>query len=702
MHFKFYSIKLFLIAFWLSMGMANRANAQVQVSISPVFNSTKGAEGVPAAAGDILEYTIFATNTSATDLTRSVLYNNIPAGTVYVTGSTTLNDFTIPDVNGKMPFVGSGGYINSTSNGTGVIGAGTFAKVTYQVKVIANAGKIRNQATCNVTSNSVSNIQSSNAVFTPLLTDPACSAVYQSTTLTAAGNIGNYAYIRTMSTENGTGSTVIYNGVNGPCYNAITGAVLPAGSVLSSAAALAYDRNSNRIYFVNNTNSPAQDLCYVDLSVSPVSAKRFLGYPLETITSSGYNINRMAFAPDGYGYAITSNAQDLIRFSINASTGLPVISRLGALVNAATNSPNDILAEAGGDIFSDGSGKLYMTANSGKLYRIDPATRVATFFGTINPIPSGSSTALAIDTAGNIYLGGAYQNVYKVDLNTLNSASITTGTTNVYMTGDYTNCTFPILRPDIQVNKSYRNTSGNTNVKAGDTIEYTIEVVNTGNINATGVKLYDTIPGNSSYFVATTTMNGTAIADAAGFTMPFAVSGGRLINSPGEFAGIIKPGDANKVVIKFWIYPELLTTICNQARVTLLDLNGEVQTIYSDDPAQPGSQDATCFWLDTAATAQQGARIAAAGNALLSAKGTVQPNPFVSALNLQLQLNTAAAVQVRLYDLFGRTVFTTSQKLATGFQSLHINVPADLAPGIYVLDVTAGNNRLLQKKLLKK
>jgi hypothetical protein len=47
------------------------------------------------------------------------------------------------------------------------------------------------------------------------------------------------------------------------------------------------------------------------------------------------------------------------------------------------------------------------------------------------------------------------------------------------------------------------------------------------------------------------------------------------------------------------------------------------------------------------------------------------------------------------------TVFTTSQKLATGVQSMHINVPAGLTPGFYVLEVTDGNNRLLQKKLLK-
>ena len=700
MHIKFYSIKFFLIALLLSMGMANRANAQVQVDVDLPFNATKGGLNLPASVGDILVYAIRTTNTSTTDLTSSTFYNNIPAGTAYVTGSTSLNGGSIPDVNGKMPFVGSGGLINSISNGSGIISPGTYAKVIYQVKVIANAGNISNYASCNATSGGVSYIQKSNTVFTPLVPDPACSVVYQSTALAPSGSTGPFSYIKTMSTDNGTGGATIYDGVAGPCYNAITGAALRQGSIMTTVAALAYDKNSNRIYFVNNAASPAQDLCYVDLGASPVAAKRYVGYPLETNTSTGYNINRMTFTANGYGYAITSNALDLIRFSIDASTGLPVISQLGALLNAASNGSNNILAEAGGDIFSDGSGKLYMVVNSGKLYKINPATRVATYLGTINPVPSGATSSVAVDTAGNFYLGGAYQNVYKVDLNTLSAASIASDTANVWTNGDYTNCTFPILQPAIQVNKSYRNTSGNANVASGDTIEYTVEVVNTGNINATVVKLYDAIPAYSFYGAASTTMNGRAVADATNSTMPFSVSGGRLINSPGELAGIIKPGDANKVVIKYRIVTQPLQTICSKAMVTLPDADENVLAEYSDDPAQPGNQDATCFWSDSARKTP-GARIATTGNTQLSAKVTVQPNPFVSTLNLQLQLNTAAAVQVRLFDLYGRTVFSTSQQLATGFQSLHINVPAGLTPGIYVLEVTDGNNRLLQKKLLK-
>jgi uncharacterized repeat protein (TIGR01451 family) len=167
MHIKFHAIKLFLVVLLLSMGMANRANAQVQVDMDPPFNATKGGIYLPASPGDILIYIARVTNTAAGNLVASKYYNNIPAGTTYVTGSTSLNGMSIPDVNGSMPFTGWGGYVNSINNTTGVISPGAFAKVSYSVRVIASAGDISNNATADVTLNGVSYIRNSNTVITP-------------------------------------------------------------------------------------------------------------------------------------------------------------------------------------------------------------------------------------------------------------------------------------------------------------------------------------------------------------------------------------------------------------------------------------------------------------------------------------------------------------------------------------------------------
>ncbi len=584
-----------LFIFLLLLGIEKAGYSQTLDLSKSIFNITTSGDGSSAAQYHILEYTITARNLSTTSITNARLYDNIPAGASYVLGSTTLNGIAVADVGNTMPFAGAGGAIKSPSNAVGVLAFNAPATVKFRVRVTANGGTITNYATLEGSYNGSPIFQNTNTVFTNLSPDLSCSTIYQSTTGTQGGS-PPYQYIRALNTSNGTGSATLYNGATGPCYNAITGAVLTTGSVLVYTAAIAYDKNSNRIYFVNNNSSSAQDLSYIDLNTSPVSAKRFVGYPLETTIGSGWNVNRMAFASDGYGYAITSNARDIIRFSINPGTGVPVISRLGSLINDASNGGNDILSEAGGDIFGDGSGNLYLVANSSKLYKINPNTRVATFLGSVSPFP-GTSNSIAIDATGKVYIGGAYQNVYTVNLATMAATTINSSTSNVWTNGDYTSCAFPVLAPSLTANKAYSNISGHPVVIGGDTVEYSITVINSGNINAAGVKLYDSIPGAASYISGSTRLNGVLVADVGG-TTPFAVAGGRLINSPGEQTGIIKPGTVNKAVVTFRTTTSGLKRICNQSRITLLDADGNTIFINSDDPLEPGSQNATCFFSD--------------------------------------------------------------------------------------------------------
>lgn len=595
MKLKFYLSKTFFILVLL-FGIEKEVQAQTLDLSKSISNITTGGDGSTASQYHVLEYTIIARNLTATNVTNATLYDNIPAGSSYVSGSTTLNGTLVADVGSAMPYAGAGGLIKSPSYGAGVLSYNGAATVKFRVTVTANGGTITNSATLEGTYNGGAIAQNTNTVFTNLTPDASCSAIYQSTASSQGGS-APYQYIRTVSTTNGTGGATLYNGATGPCYNAITGAALSAGSVLVYTAAIAYDKSSNRIYFINNNSASAQDLSYIDLNTSPVSAKRFVGYPLETTTGTGWNVNRMAFASDGYGYAITSNAQDIIRFSINPGTGLPVISRLGTLINDGTNGANDILSEGGGDIFGDGSGNLYLIANSSKLYKINPNTRVATFLGSVSPFP-GTSNSIAIDATGKVYIGGAYQNVYTVNLATMAATSITGGSTsNVWTNGDYTSCAFPVLSPSLTANKTYSNISGNPVVISGDTVEYRIEVINSGNINAAGVKLYDSVPGSATYIAGSTRLNGVTIADVGG-TMPFAVAGGRFINSPGEQDGIIKPGTAYKAILTFRTKTNPLQRICNQSRITLLDADGNTIFINSDDPLESGSQNSTCFFSD--------------------------------------------------------------------------------------------------------
>jgi uncharacterized repeat protein (TIGR01451 family) len=771
---KFYPLKALLLFVLLCSTVAG-LHAQSMTLTKSVINFTTGGDGSLASDGDILIYTITVKNTSSSNFTSSKLYDNIPAGVTYVTGSTTLNGSAVSDVSGKMPYA-NGGLFNTSSNGSGILGVNKTATIVFKVEVTANAGSIKNTATVDAVYNSnTSFVKTSNTVFTNLIEDELCSAIFQSTGATPTSNV--YTKLRDVDPATGQATTLYYDGSTGPCYNAITKAALTSGSLYATPAAIAYDKDSNRIYFVNQgTGSP--NLGYIDLNFSTPRAYSFVGYPLETATCGGCGINRMGFASDGKGYALTSDASDLIQFYINSSN-VPVITRLGPLINDASNGSKNILTEQGGDVFGDGSGKLYLIAHSGAMYKINPSTRNAVYLGTTSPSP-GDSYSLAIDGSGGVYVGGGYQKVLKVDLNTMALTQISSGTTNVYWAGDYTSCAFPVLSPSITASKTFVNVNGSSTVVGGDTVKYIITIKNSGNLNAASVHLYDYIPSSTHYLAGSTTLNGTTVADVSG-VMPFAVSGGAYVKTAGEQNGILKPGDANAAVVTFEVVTEPLKTVCNQSKITLLDDDGNTIFVNSSDPDSV-DQTPTCFVTDqllilndlkfkgslnngqsvlnwsmtgdenvayyeieyseTGSSFTSLAKVPGRGNTgvlnsyrytdvtnnlsairyyrikivqpggsssysgiiRLDVKGMniqVMPNPFDKSLNLQLQLKTGQPVQIRLLDLSGRAVYTTSEQLGAGNHSLSINLPAGVAKGMYVLDVSTGNTLLYHKKLLK-
>jgi uncharacterized repeat protein (TIGR01451 family) len=87
---------------------------------------------------------------------------------------------------------------------------------------------------------------------------------------------------------------------------------------------------------------------------------------------------------------------------------------------------------------------------------------------------------------------------------------------NVFQSGDYTSCGYPVLASSIIADKSYKNKNGGTVVNGGDTVIYTITVTNIGNLNAAGVYMYDYIPPSTIYLPGTTKLNNIAVADVGG------------------------------------------------------------------------------------------------------------------------------------------------------------------------------------------
>lgn len=781
MNFKFYPLSALL--FTLLLFGFKAAQAQDILFSKTVENFTTGGDGTTASVGDELIYRINITNMTAQNFVASKMYDNIPAGVSYIPNSTTLNGAPFADVSGRMPFSASGGYVRSPTFGVGILAPGVTCIVVFRVLVTANGGSVFNNATIDATQNGVATIQATNTVVTNLNQESACNVVYQVTPSNAT-NTTPFSYLRDVNTTSGIGGGLLFNGTSGTQRDAFTNNLISHNGfsgvdLLNGSAAIAYDINTNRVYFVNNTSSSAATLCYVDLSNN--TAYRFTGYPLETTTGSGWNVNRMGFGSDGYCYALTSNCEDFIRFYVDASN-VPQITRMGPLINAATNGSRDVLNDGGGDLFADGSGKLYMIANSGNMYKINPTTKVATYMGTVGSYAPGNTAALAINAAGQVFIGGQYNDVYRIDLGTMQATQINATETGVYHAGDYTSCGFPVLASSIIADKTYHNINGSPTVNGGDTVEYVITVTNIGNINAAGVYMYDYIPPSTTYLPGTTRLNNIPVADVGG-VMPYAVSGGRLVNTLGEDGGIVRPGAANAAVVTFRVATQPNVQVCNQSRITLLDADGNVMFVNSSDPTNIG-QTPTCFYSDgvlplnnlkfkgslndnksvlnwtmngdesvayyeveysdNGTAFKASGKVAGKGTNLVTAnsyqfidlehtfapvryyrlkvyqKGgsfnysgiirlnandlTVEatPNPFDRDINVQIKLKTSEQVRIRLIDILGKEVYTTTEQLSVGSHSVLIRVPGGLAKGMYVLDVKAGSEQVYQKKLLKK
>lgn len=607
MSLKFYPLRALLFALLL-FGIKAQTQAQLTF-VKAVVNSTTGGDGTIALQGEVLTYTISITNTGTQNYIAAKLYDNVPPGVSYVTNSTTLNSIAYADkTGGVMPFSGTGSAVNSPTFALGILAPNSTAIIKFKVTVTGNGGSIFNNATIDATQGAVSTIQATNTVYTNIQNDLGCNIIYQTATYkpdgSGTGLQREWSWLRTVDSANGTGgvtSAFLYDGVNGAMTEALGAkAAITSDQLMEQCAAIAYDRVRKRIWFVNNVES--EDLKYIDMNVSPLVARRYTGYQLETKTSSNdqWRINRMGMGSDGYCYALTSNGKDLIKFTVDASDK-PVITRMGALSNDPSNGSKDILSESGGDLFADGSGKLYLICNSSTMYKINPATMKATYMGKINFSGGGSFTSqsLAINTKGEVYIGGAYNDVYKLDLATMQTVKINSSQTNVYQSGDFTTCGFPVLASSIIADKTYNDIDGDGIINGGDTVEYKITVTNIGNMNAAGVYMYDYIPPSTTYIPGTTKMNGIAKADISG-VMPFAKTGspnGALVNSPGQDPGIVLPTAANQAVVTFRVKTEPNKQVCNQSKISLLDADGNIMFVNSSDPTNIG-QTPTCFYSD--------------------------------------------------------------------------------------------------------
>ncbi len=206
----------------------------------------------------------------------------------------------------------------------------------------------------------------------------------------------------------------------------------------TNSAALAYDKKHERLYY---TPMNIAQLRYIDLKTGNV-------YYFEDEAFgavSGYGdvqnqITRMVINADGNGYALTNNAQHLIRFTTGKK---PEITDLGAITDDPANGKYSVASSSGygGDVIADKDNNLYLVTANRRVFKIDVETKVAVYMGTIQGLPGGFSTNAAVVEEGSkiiVASSTSTEGYFRFDLNTM-QAEKASAEGSVYNASDLAN-----------------------------------------------------------------------------------------------------------------------------------------------------------------------------------------------------------------------------------------------------------------------
>lgn len=195
-------------------------------------------------------------------------------------------------------------------------------------------------------------------------------------------------------------------------------------------AACALDSRNNRLYFAPmhfadirflDLESKEASFTIVKKNVIPVGTSNAVYQPEEN------QITRMVIAADGFGYALTNDANHLIRFSTGKSSS---VEDLGNLVDAESNkglSIHNKCTSWGGDMLADAFGKLVIISANHNMFTVDVTSRVTTFTGTITGLPANYTTnGAVVNSDGDIVLSSAnvFEGLYKCNFKDLKAVAI--------------------------------------------------------------------------------------------------------------------------------------------------------------------------------------------------------------------------------------------------------------------------------------
>jgi hypothetical protein len=206
----------------------------------------------------------------------------------------------------------------------------------------------------------------------------------------------------------------------------------------TNSAAMAYDKKHDRLYY---TPMSINQLRYIDLKSNKIYF--FEDEPFGK--ANGYvdapnQITRMVIASDGDGYALSNDANHLIKFTTGKN---PVITDLGPATDDAANGKFSVHSPGGygGDMIADASGNLYLITANRNVFKINIENQVAKHMGTIKGLPQGFSTNGAMVEAGSkVIIASSESTVgyYRFDLTTMQAEKVSSSA-DVFNASDLAN-----------------------------------------------------------------------------------------------------------------------------------------------------------------------------------------------------------------------------------------------------------------------
>ncbi|MGG9972365.1 T9SS type A sorting domain-containing protein [Ferruginibacter sp. SUN002] len=174
-------------------------------------------------------------------------------------------------------------------------------------------------------------------------------------------------------------------------------------------AACALDTRHNRLYFAPMHFSEIQ---YLDLSKEEVNftvvKKNLIAKPANSaFQSEEAQLTRMVIAADGFGYALSNDANHLIRFSTDKKA---TVTDLGAITDEKNSaiSIHEKIEAWGGDMVADAFGNLIVVSARHNVFSIDVNTKTAKHIGSITGLPENYTTnGVVVDTDGNLVVSSA-------------------------------------------------------------------------------------------------------------------------------------------------------------------------------------------------------------------------------------------------------------------------------------------------------